>query len=100
MFKRKTITQGLNSISGLAGGELNQTRLEEAMDVLVPKGAELDTTDRWGGKNISIESEAATTLDLQKELDELVEAENVFPEDEMFVTRRGLPPCKRVRKEG
>lgn len=97
----RSLVPGLNSISGVRGSELHRDRMEELISAVVGDGGETqDTTDRWGGRDISIESEAARTLRIQRKLDDLVEKENIFPEDPEIVTQRGLPPCKRVRKEG
>lgn len=101
-MKKKLITNDLNSISGPRGSAQSRDRFQEALDHLVPGDKDShDTTNRWSGREtLSIELEATKTLKLQNELDDMVEQENVFPEDEALVTRRGQPPCKRVRKEG
>lgn len=47
---------------------------------------------------VSIEAAANREIHLKTRLDDQIESENVFPEDPELVTRRGLPPCKRVKK--
>jgi hypothetical protein len=101
MFKKK-VANNLNSVAP-EGTDQARDRKEDLYDALVPtSGTVYDTTDRWGSgkKKVSIEREAEKTWRIQDGLDNLVEDENKFPEDPEAVTRRGQPPCKRVRKEG
>ena len=75
-----------------------EERMQEILDQVNPgrELAQTDTTDRWGGRDISIEEERENTLTLQKELDEQVAQENLG----ITPIRKGLPPCKRVKQEG
>jgi hypothetical protein len=58
------------------------------------------TEDFYGGNFpfVSAEGAAETQMKLQDGLDDQFEDENRFPEDPDLVTKRGLPPCKRVKK--
>ncbi len=80
---------------------LREQRIQDTLDQLHP-GRELQPSraDVYSqGSRVSIEGEAATTYAIQRELDDGVEAENLFDDTEAH-SRRGLLPCKRVRKEG
>lgn len=56
-----------------------------------------DLTDWYRpGKEVSIEQEAETQLELQRRLDKLVELENRGVDDHHG--KRGRRPCQRVRK--
>ena len=82
---------------------LREERIQGILDHRNP-GRELepsraDVYSQGKGRRVSIESEAATTHDIQAGLDDGVEAENIF-DDPDAVRERGLPPCKRVGKEG
>lgn len=92
-------TQG--RVSGATGSQQHHERVEDLLDAMDPareiKQASDDRTDRWSGtRDLSIEEQRQRTLDIQSGLDDQVEAEN---RGESPVTK-GLPPCKRVNKEG
>lgn len=80
---------------------LREQRIQDALDQIKPgRGLEASRADVYRpGSQVSIESEAATTHALQRELDDGVEAENRFDDTEAH-SRRGQPPCIRSRKEG
>ena len=86
-------------IKGSVAPFSSRERTEDMYDIVKPgrQLEQIDTTDRWSGReDISIEAERIKTLDIQEKLDKQVEDEN----QGITPIRKGLPPCKRVKREG
>ncbi len=100
---------GLGAVDGGKGTIQRRKRAESWVNYMIENdrtnlhqdNLHADTADNYGpGLKVSIEGAAGIQKALQEGLDQQVVDEKRFPEDPEQVTRRGLPPCKRVKQEG